>query len=146
MSHWHVTKTPPEFYFFTARSPRRRTALGRAPVSLYQPVYSMTDVLLWQRPNSSPNEGFPSTNFTNGALTRTVHGDSGHYRQSSAFPLIYGVLVQLAGSGSIRRTHRCWNKIAGSMNRPGIRWPRWGLYHGGGKRIGENGKLLSCGD
>jgi hypothetical protein len=52
-------------------------ALGQAPTSLHWPIYSMTSALLWQRPNSRPNEGFPSTNFTNGALTRTVHGDSG---------------------------------------------------------------------
>jgi hypothetical protein len=76
------------FYLFTVRSPRRRTAQGRALVSLHLLIYSMTDVLLWQRPNSSPNESFPSTNFTNGALTRSVHGDSGHDEHSHAFPVI----------------------------------------------------------
>ena len=70
--------------------PKSTTAnsAGRAPVSLYRPIYSMIGVLLWQRPNSSPNESFPSTNFTNGALTRSVHGDSGHHGQSNAFPMI----------------------------------------------------------
>jgi hypothetical protein len=139
-------ETPSSFPLFTIPSPRRRTAGNRAPVSLYRPVYSMTGALLWQRPNSSPDKGFPSTNFTNGALTHTIHGDSGHYRQSSAFPLIYGVLVQLAGSGNIRRTHGCWNKIAGRMNRPGIRWPRWGFYHGDGNRIGGNEQFAVSGE
>jgi hypothetical protein len=83
-----LAKTPSRFYSFTVRSPRRRTARGRAPVSLYRLIYSMTNVLLWQRLNSSPNESFPSTNFTNGALTRSVHGDSGHHGQSNAFPAI----------------------------------------------------------
>jgi hypothetical protein len=146
MTHWHITETSLEFYFFTARSPRRRTAQGRALVSLYRLAYSMTGALLWQRPNSNPNKGFPSTNFTNGALTRIVHGDSGHYRQSSAFLLIYGVLVQLARSGNIRRTHGCWNKTAGRMNRPRICWPRWGFYHGGGNRNGGDEQFTVSGE
>jgi hypothetical protein len=76
------------FYLFTVRSPWRRTAQGQAPVKLYLPINSMTDVLLWQRPNSSPNESFPSTNFTNGALTCTVHGDRMIDGHPTAFPAI----------------------------------------------------------
>jgi hypothetical protein len=130
-------KRPLHFYLFTACSPRRRTALGRAPASLHRPIYSMTGTLLWQRPNSRPNEGFPSTNFTNGALTRTVHGDSEYYRQSSTFSLIYGVLVQLAGSGSIeedpwmlkqdiREHEQTWSTLTMVRALPRLRKQNWG--------------------
>jgi hypothetical protein len=67
------------FYLFTVRSPRRQTARGRAPVNLHRPIHATTDVILQFKPNSSPNECFPSTNFINGTLTRSVHGDNGHY-------------------------------------------------------------------
>jgi hypothetical protein len=72
----------------TTRGPRRRTAENRAPVSSYRPDHLMTGALLWLRPNSSPNKSFPSNNFTNGALTRSVHGDSGHNGQHDVVPAI----------------------------------------------------------
>jgi hypothetical protein len=83
-----LQNTSPEFYFFTARSPRRRTTQGRAPVSLYRPDYLMTGALLQLKPNSSPNNRFPSTNFTNDALTCSVHGDRMIDDQTNAFPAI----------------------------------------------------------
>jgi hypothetical protein len=83
-----LAKTPPRFYLFTTRGPRRRTAENRAPVSSYRLDHSMTGALLWLRPNSSPNKSFPSNNFTNGALTRSVHGDSGHNGQHDVVPTI----------------------------------------------------------
>jgi hypothetical protein len=79
---------PLDFYLFTACSPRRRTALGRAPVSLHRPIHAMIGALLRRRPNSSPNKCFPSTNFTFGARKRSIHGDSGHDGHSNAFPVI----------------------------------------------------------
>jgi hypothetical protein len=100
--------------------------LGRAPANLRRPIYSMTGALIRQKPNSRPKDRFPSLNFTKGDLTGSVHGDSGHRRYSHAFPVILGTLAQLGWSGSIRGTQECWNKIAGSMNRPRGRWPRWG--------------------
>jgi hypothetical protein len=66
------------FYLFTVRSPRRRTARGRAPVNLHRAIHTTTDALLWFKPNSSPNECFPSTNFINGTLTCSVHSDNRH--------------------------------------------------------------------
>jgi hypothetical protein len=81
-------KRPLHFYLFIACSPRRRTVLGRASASLHRPIYSMTGVLLWQRLNSCPNESFPSTNSTNGALTCSVHGDRVINGQTNAFPAI----------------------------------------------------------
>jgi hypothetical protein len=83
-----LAKTPPRFHLFTSRSPRRRTAGKRAPTSSYRPDHSMTDALLRLRPNSSPNKSFPSTNFTNRALTRSIHGGNGHHGQSNTFPAI----------------------------------------------------------
>jgi hypothetical protein len=78
----------PEFYFFAGRGPRRRTARGRTPVSLRQPVYAKTGSQLWFKSNYHPNQCFPLTNLTNGALTCSVHGDSGQDRWSNAFPVI----------------------------------------------------------
>jgi hypothetical protein len=46
-------------------------------VSAYWLNYSMTGALLGSKPNSSLNECFPSTNFINGDLTRSVQDDSG---------------------------------------------------------------------
>ena len=83
-----LAETPSRFHLFTTCGPRRRTAENRAPASSYRPDHSMTGALLRLRPNSSPNKSFPSTNFTNGALTRSVHGDSGHDGQSDTFPAI----------------------------------------------------------
>ena len=99
-----LAEIPPRFHLFTFRSPRWRMAGNRTPTSLYRPDHSMTGVLLWQRPNSSPNESFPSTNFINGALARSVHGDSGHDGQSNTFPVIQGTLAQSNWLRSIRRT------------------------------------------
>jgi hypothetical protein len=62
----------------------------------------MTGVLLWQRPNSRPKEGFPSIDFTNGTLTCPAHGDSGHRGHSNVFPAILETLAQLDGSESIQ--------------------------------------------
>jgi hypothetical protein len=94
-SPWHYSyvsltfaRTPPRFYSFTDRSPRQRTAQGQAPVSLHQPIHATTGALLRRRPNSSPNKRFPSTNFTNGALTHSVHGDRVINGQSNVFPAI----------------------------------------------------------
>jgi hypothetical protein len=67
------------FNLFTVRSPRRRTTRGRASMNLHWPIHATIDALLWFKPNSSPYECFPSTNFINGTLTRFVHGDSGHH-------------------------------------------------------------------
>jgi hypothetical protein len=83
-----LAKTPPRFYLFITRGPRRRPAENRAPTSSYRLDHSMTGALLWLRPNSSPNKSFPSINFTNGALTRSVHGDSGHNGQHDVVPAI----------------------------------------------------------
>jgi hypothetical protein len=83
-----LAETPPHFHLITSRSPRRRTAENRAPVSTYRSDHSMTGALLRLRPNSSPNKCFPSINFINGALTRSVHGDSGHNGQHNVFPTI----------------------------------------------------------
>jgi hypothetical protein len=94
-------KKPSYFYLFTACSPRRRTALGHAPASLHRPIYSMTDALLRQRPNSRPNEDFPSTNFINGALNQPAHGDSTDNRMSNVFPAVYDSLTQLNWPRSI---------------------------------------------
>jgi hypothetical protein len=99
-----LAKTPPHSDFFTTRSPWRRTAGNRTPTSLYRPDHATTGALLWQRPNSIPNESFPSTKFINGALTRSVRGDSGHDGQSNVFPVIQGSLAQSNWSRSIRRT------------------------------------------
>jgi hypothetical protein len=79
---------PLHFYLFTACSPRRRMALGRAPMSLHRPIHVTIGALLQRRPNSSPNKCFPSTNFTIGARKRSVHGDSGHGGHSNAFLVI----------------------------------------------------------
>jgi hypothetical protein len=97
-------ETPSRFLLFTSRSPRRRTVGNRAPASSYCPDYSMTGALLRMRPNSGSNKSFPSTNFTIGPLTRSIHGDSGHDGQSNAFPVIQGSLTQSNWSRSIRRT------------------------------------------
>jgi hypothetical protein len=48
----------------------------------------MTGALHRLRLNSSLNKSFPSINFTNGALTRSVHGDRVIDGQSNAFPAI----------------------------------------------------------
>ena len=64
----NTCRNTPALSLFTIPSPRRRTTGNRAPVSLYRPIHSMTDVLLWQRLNSSPDErcGFPGrVPFTN---------------------------------------------------------------------------------
>jgi hypothetical protein len=98
-----LVETPPHFLLFTSRSPRQRTAGNRAPTSSYRPDHSMTGALLRLRPNSSPNKRFPSTNFTIGPLTRSVHGDRGHDGQSNVFPVIQGSLTQSNWSRSIRR-------------------------------------------
>jgi hypothetical protein len=95
-------RNTPALSLFTIPSPRRRTTGNRAPVSLYRPIHSMTDVLLWQRLNSSPDESFPSINFTNGALTCSVHGDRVINDHSNVFPMIQGSLAKLNGSVSIR--------------------------------------------
>ena len=42
---------PLHFYLFIARSPRRRTAMGRAPVSLYRPDPTTTGAPMRQTPN-----------------------------------------------------------------------------------------------
>jgi hypothetical protein len=81
-----LAETPPRFLLFTSRSPRQRTTGNRAPASLHRPIHATTNALLRLRPNSSPNKSFPSTNFTIGPLTRSVHGDNGHHGQSNAFP------------------------------------------------------------
>jgi hypothetical protein len=107
-------------------------ALGRAPTSLHWLIYLMTGTLLWQRLNSRPKEGFPSTNFTNGALTCPAHGDSGHRGHSNVFPAILGTLAQLDGSESIQSIQGHWNEDSEDMNGSGIRSPRWGLFRGGG--------------
>jgi hypothetical protein len=78
-------KKPLLFYLFTTRSPRRRTAHGRAPASAYQPNHSMTGVLLRLRPNSNPNKCFPSTNFTIGPLSHSARGDRMINRHSNVF-------------------------------------------------------------
>jgi hypothetical protein len=83
-----LAKTPPRFHLFTTRGPRHRTAENRAPTSSYRLDHSMTGALLRLRPNSSSNKCFPSINFTSGALTRSVHGDSGHNGQHDMFPAI----------------------------------------------------------
>jgi hypothetical protein len=88
-----LMKRHSHFYFFTACSPRRRTALSRAPASLYRPLKSMIGALLWWRSNPRPNEGFPSINFTNGAMNRSVHGNSTDTRMGIAFPVIKGDLA-----------------------------------------------------
>jgi hypothetical protein len=80
-----LAKTPPRFHLFTTRGPRRCTVEKRAPASSYRPDHSMTSALLRLRPNSSSNKCFPSINFTSGALTRSVHGDSGHNGQHDVF-------------------------------------------------------------
>jgi hypothetical protein len=99
-----LAETPPRFLLFTFCSPRRRTTGNRAPASLYRPDHSMIGALLRLRPNSSPNKSFPSSNFTIGPVTRSVHGDRGHDEQSNAFPAIQGILTQSNWSRSIRRT------------------------------------------
>jgi hypothetical protein len=141
MSHWHVTKTSLHFYSFTDRSPRPRTAQGRAPMSLYRLEYLRTGILLWQRPNSIPNHCFPSTNFTNGDLTCSVHGDSGHRGHSIVFPAILGTLAQLGESESIRSIQEHRNEDLEGMNGPEMRWPRRGLYHGGGEQVWEKWEI-----
>jgi hypothetical protein len=73
---------PLHFYLFTARSPRRRTALGRAPVSLYRLDPATTGAPVRQTPNWTPLNHFPSLNFTNEALHQLVHGDSVNNRMS----------------------------------------------------------------
>jgi hypothetical protein len=45
----------------------------------------MTGALLRLKPNSSLNNSFPSINFTNGAQTRSAHGDRVINEQSNAF-------------------------------------------------------------
>jgi hypothetical protein len=137
------TKTSLRFYSFTLGGPRRGPAESRAPASPRRPNLATNGVLLRFKPNSSPNECSPLSNFTNGALTCPAHGDNGHYRQPSAFPLIYGVLVQLAGSGSIRRIHGCWNKTAGNMNRPGIPDHGEGSTTAAETKLGEEGNSLA---
>jgi hypothetical protein len=89
-SHISLTlaKTPLHFHLSTTHSPRRRTTENQTPARLHWPGHAMTGALLWLRPNSSPNKSFPSINFTNGALTRFVHGDRVINRQSNAFPTI----------------------------------------------------------
>jgi hypothetical protein len=99
-----LVETPPRFLLFTSRSPRRRTAGNRAPTSSYWPDHSMVGALLRLGPYSSPNKCFPSTNFTSGALTHFVYGDSRHNGQHNAFPAIQGGLTQSNWSRSIRRT------------------------------------------
>jgi hypothetical protein len=140
-----LAKRSLHFYFFTVWSPRRRTALGRAPASLYRLDYLRTGALLWPKPNSSPNHRFPSTNFTNGDLTYSVHGDSGHRGHSNVFPTILGTLAQLDGSESIRSIQEHWNENSEGMNGPEMRWPRQGFYHGGGNRIGGNERFAVSG-
>ena len=83
-----LAETPPRFHLFTSYSTRRRTSGNRALASSYRPDHSMTGALLRLRPNSSPNKSFPSINFTNGALARSVHGDRVINGQSNAFPAI----------------------------------------------------------
>jgi hypothetical protein len=83
-----LAETPPRFHLFTSCSTRRRTSGNRALASSYRPDHSMTGALLRLRLNSSPNKSFPSNNFTNGALTRSVHGGSGHNGQHDVFPAI----------------------------------------------------------
>jgi hypothetical protein len=48
----------------------------------------MIGALFRLEPNSSLNKSFPSTNFTNGALTCSVHDDRVINGQSNAFPAI----------------------------------------------------------
>jgi hypothetical protein len=55
---------------------------------LYRPDYLMTGALLQLKPNSRRNNHFPSTNFTNDALTCSVHGDRMINGQTNAFPVI----------------------------------------------------------
>jgi hypothetical protein len=77
---------PLHFYLFTARSPRRRTVGNRAPVSLYRPDPATTGAPVWQTPNWTPLNHFPSLNFTNEALHQLVHGDSVNNRMSEHVP------------------------------------------------------------
>jgi hypothetical protein len=77
---------PSHFYLFTARSPRRRTALGRPPVSLYRPDPAMTGAPVRQTPNWTPLNHFPSLNFINGAPNHPVHGDNEDHRMSKCVP------------------------------------------------------------
>jgi hypothetical protein len=113
-SPWHYScvsltfaGTPLHFYAFTARSPRRCATPCRASMSLYWLIHAMTRALLWQKSNSSSNHRFHSTNFMNGDLTSTVHGDSGYRRQPNTFSVIYGVLAQLDGLMSIKSKQGC---------------------------------------
>ena len=89
-SHISLTlaKTPLHFHLFTNHSRRRRTMENRTSASLHWPGHAMTGALLWLRPNSSPNKSFPSINFTNGALTRSFHGDRVINEQSNVFSTI----------------------------------------------------------
>jgi hypothetical protein len=49
-------------------------------MSLYRPDFLMMGALLQLKPNSRPNNRFPSTNFTNGALNHPGHGDSANHK------------------------------------------------------------------
>jgi hypothetical protein len=53
---------------------------------VYWPIRSMTGVLLWPKPNSSPKDRFPLINFIIGALKQPVHGNSADDRMDQHVP------------------------------------------------------------
>jgi hypothetical protein len=120
-------KTSMCFYSFTDRSPRRRAAPRRALASLYWPDYAKIGTLRRLAPNSSLNRSSPSTNFTNGALTRPDHGDRMDNRHSNALPAIYGSSAQMNGSVSIRSKQGCRNKKVEGRIGPELGCPRRGF-------------------
>jgi hypothetical protein len=60
----------------------------RTPMRLDWPDHAKTGTPERQTPNSSPINGFPSLNFTNGYPVCSGHGDRGHRGQTTALPVI----------------------------------------------------------
>ena len=78
----------PSSFFFITLGPRRRTAPGQAPASLYWPRHVMAGALTWLIPNSTSNNRFPSINCTVRAPNLSAHGDRAIRGQFKVFPVI----------------------------------------------------------
>jgi hypothetical protein len=64
----------------------------------------MAGTLVQQTLNWTSPVHFPQPNFMNGGLPYSVHGDTAENQRNNAFPTIYGGIVQLEGSRSLRKT------------------------------------------
>jgi hypothetical protein len=85
-----ITSAQKPLPFLFLHNPRSPTVGGGAatPASPYRPENATAMLPHCTIPNSTPNNHFPSLNFTSEALNHSIHGDSADNGGTNVFPVI----------------------------------------------------------